>query len=128
TKTSSSLPSGVSILTVPGRMREISGVWPGRMPSSPASPGSETNFASPAKIDASALTTSTCMVAMRLSLLQGLGLLEGFVDGADHIERLLGQGIALAVHDHLEAADGFLERNVLAGGAGKHFGHVEGLR
>ena len=40
-------------------MRVISGVWRGYTPSSPASPGSETNVASPEKIDSSALTTST---------------------------------------------------------------------
>ena len=48
--------------TAPGRMRVISGVWRGKMPSSPASPGSATNLASPEKIDSSALTTSTWMV------------------------------------------------------------------
>ena len=36
--------------------------------------------------------------------------------------------VALAGHDHLEAADGFGQRHVLAGRAGEHFGHVEGLR
>ena len=45
-------------------MRVISGVCRGRMPSSPPSPGKATNFASPEKIDASADTTSTCMVAL----------------------------------------------------------------
>ncbi|CPM39612.1 Uncharacterised protein [Bordetella pertussis] len=64
TKMFSSPSSARTILTVPGRMREISGVWPGRMPSSPASPGSTTNFASPVKIASSALTTSTCRVAI----------------------------------------------------------------
>ncbi len=36
--------------------------------------------------------------------------------------------VALAVADHLEAADGFLQRDVLAGGAGEHLGHGERLR
>jgi hypothetical protein len=48
-------------------MRVISGVCRGRMPSSPFSPGSATNFASPEKMDSSALTTSTWMVAMARS-------------------------------------------------------------
>ena len=37
----------------------ISGVWRGRMPSSPLSPGSATNLASPEKMLSCALTTST---------------------------------------------------------------------
>ena len=40
-------------------MRVISGVWRGRMPSSPDSPGRATNFASPEKMLSSAETTST---------------------------------------------------------------------
>src|SRR4030081_974626 len=104
------------------------------MPSSPASPGSATKRASPEKMDSSALTTSTWMgwvgSAMVVGLRGGqlLGLLEGLVDGADHVEGLLGQVVALAGHDHLEAADGFRQRHVLARRAGEHFSHVEGLR
>jgi hypothetical protein len=41
---------GRSMRTAPGLMRVISGVWRGRMPSSPFSPGSATNLASPEKI------------------------------------------------------------------------------
>src|SRR5690349_14069644 len=103
------------------------------MPSSPASPGSATKRASPEKIDSSALTTSTWMVWVVSTMWvtsggQLLGLLEGFVDGADHVERLLGQVVAFAGGDHLEAADGLRQRHVLAGRAGEHFGHVERLR
>ncbi len=36
--------------------------------------------------------------------------------------------VAFAIHDHLEAADGFLERHVLARAPREHFGHVERLR
>src|ERR1051325_6913191 len=87
------------------------------MPSSPASPGSTTNSASPEKIDSSALTTSTWMVAFAI-LLERLRLLLRFLDGADHVERLLGQRVALAVDDHLEALDRVLQRHVLARRAG----------
>jgi len=45
--------------TAPGFIRVISGMWPGRMPSSPVSPGKATNSASPEKICSSALTIST---------------------------------------------------------------------
>src|SRR3546814_444421 len=56
-----------------------------------------------------------------------LGLFKGFVDAAHHVERLLGQVIAFALDDHLEATYGFLERHVLARRAGEHFGDVEWL-
>jgi hypothetical protein len=41
------LPSCVLTRTAPGLMRVISGMWPGMMPSSPASPGRTTNSARP---------------------------------------------------------------------------------
>jgi hypothetical protein len=46
-KTNSSLPSGFSMRTEPGRTRVIRGVWRAKMPSSPDSPGSTTKRASP---------------------------------------------------------------------------------
>src|SRR6218665_1760486 len=99
------------------------------MPSSPTSPGSATKRACPVKIDSSALTTSTWMVFIMIpggtrdarvaggAMPSGhlLGLLEGFVDGAHHVERLFRQVVGFAVDDHLEAADGFRQRHVLAG-------------
>src|SRR5512146_3544748 len=60
--------------------------------------------------------------------LQRLRLLEGFLDRADHVERLLGQLIAFAVDDHVEALDRVLQRHVLARRAGEHFRDAEGLR
>src|SRR3546814_3432808 len=56
-----------------------------------------------------------------------LRLLDRLVDAADHVERLLGDVVAFAVDDHLEAADGVLQRHVLARRTGEHLGHVEGL-
>src|SRR5438445_10636771 len=64
----------------------------------------------------------------RLLLAHLLGLLKGLVDAADHVERLLRQAVALTVADHLETADRFLERDVLARRAGEHFGDMERLR
>src|SRR5256885_1890819 len=76
----------------------------------------------------SAETTSTCRVAMWFArLLNRLRLGDRFVDGADHVEGLFRQAVALAVDDHLEAADGFLQRHVLAFGAGEHLRHEERL-
>ena len=51
--------------------------------------------------------------------------LEGLLDRPDHVERLL-EGVALAVHDHLEALDRFGERHVLARAAGEVLRHVNG--
>src|SRR3954471_20092137 len=62
------------------------------------------------------------------ALLHALRLFDGFVDGADHVERLLGHVVAFAVDDHLETTDGFLQRHVLARRAREDFGDVERLR
>src|SRR5690606_32681884 len=100
------------------------------MPSSPSSPVATTRVASPWKISCSALTMSQRMVVLMIGFsLSGdlAGLLDRFVDGADHVERLLRQVVVLAVHDALEAADGVLQRDVLARRAGEHLGHVERL-
>src|SRR5690606_8886002 len=56
-----------------------------------------------------------------------VGLLDGFLDAADHVERLLRQVVVLALDDALEAADGVLERDVLARGAGEDLGDVARL-
>ena len=61
-------------------------------------------------------------------LFDGLCLLERFFDGAHHVERLLGQRVALAGHDHLEALDRVLERHVFSRLAGKVLRHGERLR
>src|SRR5690606_19916608 len=129
TKKVSSSPSAACTRISPLPSRVISGEWRGAMPISPISAGANTMFAWPEKIERSALTMSTCIVAinsyLRLELLRAFG---GFVDRADHVERLLGQVIVLAVHDGLEALDRVLQRHVLAGRAGEHFRNVERLR
>ena len=48
------------------------------------------------------------------AVLDLLGFLEGFIDGAYHVESLLWQMITLASHNHFEAADGLSQRHVLA--------------
>src|SRR5579863_1027131 len=97
------------------------------MPSSPISAGANTMSASPEKISRSALTMSTWKVVLIVYALQRLGFLDGFLDGADHVEGLFRQVVVLAGHDALEAADGVLQGHVLAGRAGEHFGHRERL-
>jgi hypothetical protein len=55
------------------------------------------------------------------------GFFERFVNGTDHVERLLWQVIALTGYDHLEATDGFSQGDVLTRRARKHFSDVERL-
>src|SRR5574342_758334 len=71
----------------------------------------------------SALTTSTWMV-----LAKRFRLFERFLDLPDHVERLLGQRIALAAHDHFEALDRVLQRHILARRSGEVLRNGERLR
>src|SRR5690348_15344097 len=57
-----------------------------------------------------------------------LSLLARVLDIADQVERLLGQIVALAVEDLLEAADRLLARHVFAGQIGERLGNVHRLR
>src|SRR3984957_6192100 len=61
------------------------------------------------------------------SLLQPLGLRFHVLDPADHVERLLGQVVVLALADRLERGNGFLERREHAGLPGELLGHVHRL-
>ncbi len=94
------------------------------------SPVATTNSTSPWKISSSALTMSQRSRAIAKTSgrhTQLARLLDHLIHPADHVEGLLGDVIELPIHDHLEAADGLLERHVFAGLAGEHFGHEEGL-
>src|SRR5579859_2602353 len=51
-----------------------------------------------------------------------------FFDGTDHVERLLGQVVVLAVEDFLEAADGVRDADVFAGDARELFRNEVWLR
>src|SRR5439155_11092253 len=57
-----------------------------------------------------------------------VGLLLGFFDGTDHVERLLGEVVPLAFKDFFEATDGVLDADVAALAAGEDFGDEHGLR
>ena len=59
---------------------------------------------------------------------QRLGFFDRFFDGADHVERLLGQVVVFARDDGLEAADRVLEGHDLAVLSGEHLGDIERLR
>src|ERR1019366_6588911 len=60
--------------------------------------------------------------------LEFLCFLEGFLDGAHHVERLFGDGVVLAVHKFLESPDGVFQLHVAAFHARELLGHKEGLR
>src|SRR6266581_1514834 len=66
-------------------------------------------------------------IGSALSALKPLRLLEDLLDRPHHVEGLLGDLVQLAGHDHLEAADGVLQGDVLARDAGELLGHVKGL-
>src|SRR6185312_14836803 len=52
------------------------------------------------------------------------GLLDGLLDGADHVEGGFGEVVVVAGDDPLEALDRVLERDELARAAGKDLGDV----
>src|SRR2546428_1067684 len=54
--------------------------------------------------------------------------LDGLIDGAHHVERLLGKVVVLAIEDLAEAADRLLQGHIFPWSVGEHFGHEERLR
>src|SRR6185503_11459029 len=94
-------------LISPSPSAESRGVWPGRTPKYPSSPGAITSSTVSRRRRPTGVTTSSIRDVGRAigSSLHGLGLLEHLLDGAHHEEGLLRHVVQLAVHDHLEAAD-----------------------
>src|SRR5581483_10912824 len=93
-----------------------SGACRARTPISPAAPGTMIISASPSNAGPSGVTTETenfgcCANALRLRQL--LAALDCLLDRPDHVERLLGKIVVLAVEDLAEAADRVLELHVL---------------
>src|SRR5699024_7077260 len=92
-----------------------SGVWPGKIPSSPSVPVATIIFTAPENSGSSALTISQCKVfAMGLSLIQGslaslpfVVALENFVDRAFHVEILLWNVVVFTRENSFKACDGF---------------------
>src|SRR2546430_1736061 len=144
--------------TTPGLSGVNSGMWRGRMPSSPSAPGATTKSASPLKRRPSTVTMSTCsLFSANLSLALGGRIRFGFLagvgfgflrlrflllrrarlalggghgpaDGADHVEGLLRQVVVLPLEDLAEAADRLFQGHVLAGPVGEDLGDEERLR
>src|SRR6516225_6825195 len=114
------------------------GTWPGSTPNSPGAVTSSTSrsrIAPRGVVRESFICLSTSDLAFRLSpsglrrlLLELLGPRAHVVDDALHVERLFGEVVALAVDDLLEARDGVLDLDVLAGRAGERLGDEERLR
>src|ERR671931_2463426 len=101
------------------------------MPISPSTVRATRKSAEPANSLPSGETTWTSIGTASASLSFGfelLGLLHRLVDAADHVERLLGKVVQLALDQHLEASDRVLHRHVLAGDADELLGNVERLR
>src|SRR5581483_11639817 len=111
----------------------ISGACRASTPISPAAPGTMIISASPSNAGPSGVTSETLNLRRSATLLRGgarhlLRPLDRALDRADHVERLLGQVVVLAVEDLAEAADRVLELHVLAGRAGELLGDEVRLR
>src|SRR4029079_10548106 len=101
-------------------------------------PGTINMWASPEKTGPSGVTTATSNGGwaaisgigdgLRSDLLELAGALERVLDRALHVERRLGQLVALALDDRVEPRDRVLELDVLAGRAGALLGDEVRLR
>src|SRR4051794_3897666 len=117
-------PLRISSSPTPSRL--TSGVWCGRMPSSPSMPGTSTMSTSSSYASRSGVTTSRWRVIGR-SPRQLRRVLADVVEGAREEEGLLGQVVRLALEDLLERGDGVLDADVLAGAAREDLGDGERL-
>src|SRR5262245_12585181 len=97
---------------------------------SPSLPGMSTCATSPETRSRSGETSSNLKASAMSRGLGGelLGLGDGFLDGAHHVERRFRQVIVLAVAKSLEALDGVGQLDEGAGPAGEHLGNMERLR
>src|SRR6187431_2866323 len=109
-------------------MVDMTGAWCSSTPKSPSVPGTTTMWTSSERTSLVGVTSSKWSGIGSALFGQLLGLLDRLVDAADHVERLLGQVIVLAVDHRLERLHGVLDLDELAGHAGEHFGDVERLR
>src|ERR1700687_1612857 len=109
----------------------MSGACPGRMPRQPSAPGRVTSTTASRSNWRSGVTMMSSMDSGSIFYLgAGLHLLrffQGFVDGANHVESLLGNVVVLAFDDFLEAADGVFNLDVLAFEPGELRGDEHGL-
>src|ERR1041384_8066527 len=87
--------------STPGRTVEITGAWPCSTPKSPSLPGTTTMSASVASTSRSGMTRRKATLAIGSGRLgcELLGLGDGLVDRADHVERRLRQVVVVAGND-----------------------------
>src|SRR5437660_576226 len=104
-----------------GRSVEISGAWPCRTPKSPSLPGTTTMSASVASTSRSGMTSWKEIFAIASGRFgrELLGLGDGLVDRADHVEGGFRQVVVVAGDDALEGLDGVLELHEHARRAGE---------
>src|SRR4029450_12926597 len=97
---------------------------------SPSLPGISTCSTSPETRSRSGETSSNLKASGILRGLGGelLGLGNGLLDGADHVEGRFRQVVVVAFAQALEALDRVGQLDEHAGPAGEHFGDMEGLR
>src|SRR5690606_1786466 len=106
-----------------------SAAWPSNTPNSPLLPGRTTSSHSLESTSRSRVTRSSRrrpvgaeVGAFAMSSAQQLlAALDGFVDGADVEERLLGQLVPRAARDLTETFDGVLDLDVAARQTGELF-------
>src|ERR671934_962382 len=108
-----------STRNTPGLSVVSNGSWRGKIPSSPAAPGAMTMSTSSVSTGRLAVTTVNC---------SGMSLSAHLVDGAFHVEVLLGHVVKLTVQDAAEALHRLRDRDVHPGQARKDLGHDHGLR
>src|SRR6478735_4869478 len=108
-------------------MVDITGACPSSTPKSPSVPGTTTMYTSSERTSFAGVTSSKWTGIGSGLFGQLLGLLDRFLDPADHVEGLLGQVVVLAFDDRLERAHGVLDLHELAGDVGEHLGDVERL-
>src|SRR5690349_3995234 len=100
------------------------------MPRYPDVPGTCASVACSLTMKRSGVTISIRNVSaiFLCSSLHLLSIFENLIDGALHVEGLLGHIVVLAFDDLFEAADRVLNLNVASFVAGELLGYVEGLR
>src|SRR6478609_9016869 len=124
---SGAAPSVLNTSIGPSRIVDMTGAWRSSTPKSPSVPGTTTMWTSSERTSLVGVTSSKWIGIGSGLFGQLLGLLDRFLDAADHVERLLGQVVVLAVDDRLERAHGVLDLHELAGDVGEHLGDVERL-
>src|SRR5438445_764930 len=102
------------------------------MPRYPSLPGSDTPMTEPRTTGRSGVTSSRSIRVGRDSAMlrrfQLLAFSQRFFDRADHVERLLGDRVVLALDQLFEAADGVFELHVFPLEPRKLLRHEERLR